>query len=143
MHLLGAGYHYCTFPIIICCLLSFHTVSMYISFLFEMPRMLLHFCCMTGSSLMKPTREIIFCKCILLVLQRYRTPHLYRPAYLNWLCEQLGIHYCAGFLVFKEATAVKVCRKRKNRTSKAHTCADETPNIYPTNVCPGGVTSYG
>ena len=39
--MLGAGCHY---SILICCLLSLHTVSMYISFLFEMPRMLLHFC---------------------------------------------------------------------------------------------------
>ena len=42
-----------------------------------------------GSSVIKSTREIIFCKCILLVLKRYQTPHLYKPAYLvgcvnNW-----------------------------------------------------------
>ena len=49
-------------------------------------------------------------------------------------------HYSAGFLVFSEAAAVKVCRKRKDRTSKAHTCADEAQNIYPTNVYPGGAT---
>ena len=36
--LLGAGYHYSTFRILICCLLSFHTVPMYIMFLFEVPR---------------------------------------------------------------------------------------------------------
>ncbi len=42
---LGAGCNYCTLPIFICCMLYSHTVSMYISFLFEMPRMLQRFCC--------------------------------------------------------------------------------------------------
>ena len=136
---LGAGCHY---SILICCLLSFHTVSMYISFLFEMPRMLLHFCGIDRIIVDKTNKGNIFCRCILLVLQSYRTPHLYIPAYLarctnNWEYIIAWDSQSSGW-----ATVAKVCNKRNDCNSKAHTCADEAHNIYPSNVCPGGATYH-
>jgi hypothetical protein len=97
--LLGAGYHYCTFAIFICCLLSFHTVSIYISFLYEMPRMLLRFCCI-DNGIIEPTRGIIFCKCILLALQRYRT-HFYKVAYLI-CCRTIGNTLLCGIPILQD-----------------------------------------
>src|SRR5262245_45967782 len=55
-HMLGAGYHYSTFQILICCLLSFHTVAMYIMF-FIRSASNVSFVALIGSLLIIPTRE--------------------------------------------------------------------------------------
>ena len=86
----------------------------------------------------------IFCKCILLVLQRYRLVEhsIFTNSGSDGWAKNWEYIIVRHLLVFKEATAVKVCPKTKDCTSPAHTCADQAPDIYPSNVRPGGATQH-